>query len=90
VDLVDTSAAACLQLLLEDQARRLHALVGRIAEATGSGIRVAPAEEWSGPAREAHDECVRRLTAHLDVARSSLERAAAESSRAVSTLAGRV
>ncbi len=69
---------------------RLDALVRRISEEAGSGLRVAAAEEWTGLAREAHDECVQRLSTQLDLARSSLERAASESNRAAATLVGRV
>ena len=90
MDLADASAASCLRTLLEDQAARLGGLVHRISEATGSGLRVTPAEEWTGLARNAHDECVRRLTTELDQVRSCLERAASETSQAVSTLADRV
>lgn len=90
VDLTDPSAASCLRILLDAQADRLGVVVRRIADVMSSDVAAVPPEEWTGLARDAHDELVRRLTAQLELARSSLERAEAESRHAAATLAGRV
>ncbi|HMM83134.1 MAG TPA: hypothetical protein PJ998_08155 [Terrimesophilobacter sp.] len=90
MDLTDPSAASCLRMLLEAQADRLGMLARRITEVMSSDMAASPTEEWTGPARDAHDDVLHRLTAQLNLARSSLERAEAESRHAVSTLAGRV
>ena len=86
----DPSAAACLKVLLEDQAWHLTVLLGHLAAAVGDGLRVVPPQQWAGPARQAHDDFVRRMTTQIDAARTSIERASAESTRAAATLASRV
>jgi uncharacterized protein YukE len=86
----DLSSAACLRILMEEQASRIEALANRVSEARMSGLRVAPSEQWTGLSREVHDEFVRQLTAQLDQVRSALDRAAVESRHAAATLASRV
>lgn len=85
----DPSAASTLRVLMEDQARSLDELLADLAVAVGNGLHLVPPQQWTGPARDAHDRLVRRMTTQLDAARSCLERARAESRHAAETLGGR-
>ncbi|MBX3092044.1 MAG: hypothetical protein KF801_05990 [Cryobacterium sp.] len=89
MDDYDVSAAASLRTLLENQSQRLRWVADALP---GHGCLegfVPTAGEWSGLAREAHDELVRRLMSQLASARASLDLAIAHSDHAFATLAGR-
>jgi hypothetical protein len=90
MDANDLAVADCLGTLLDDQAARLRSLALRVGAGLGRArLENISRSDWSGPARQARDELVSRIGAELSHALSALERAATESARAASTLAGR-
>lgn len=87
--LAEPTAAECLRMLLEDQARAL-ALVRDRAWEVASGHPVLSAKEWSSPVRPPYDAAAADLSRALVHLGQSLDEALQESARAVATLSGRV
>lgn len=90
MDYRDPSSAECLRILLERQSRQLQLLTSRIDTVYVAGHQALHPTHWSGIARHAHDVVAENFLNQLTAARHALDNAAAESSRAVTSLAGYV
>ncbi|MBX3067083.1 MAG: hypothetical protein IT191_04175 [Microbacteriaceae bacterium] len=86
----DLSASACLQILLEDQARRLRQIAQDLNFTTRRRLLDLPPEYWRGPARNAFNELRQQLTDKVSSAVSTLEEASTQSLKAKHTLEGHV
>lgn len=90
MDIDDPSAPECLRQLLEQQARKLRDAAQYIESLCSTGAQVIQPAQWSGPARNAHDDLAHRLLSTLTAAGDAAHHAADESARAAATLASRV
>lgn len=87
--IAELSSAECLRRLLDEQAWRLRSVAATVRGAAHHRMPDLPPADWSGPARAAYDELVRRVRSELEEGLSNLEEAATQSIRASATLESR-